>query len=364
MDKEIEKLFRSADKFKASDLHLKVGQPPLLRIKGSVRTLDTKEMARGDIERAVFEIMSDKLKKKLETEGSVDFGYSVENLGRFRINVYRQRGDLSVAARRINHVIPNFKELHLPAALDTISTYQQGLVIISGITGCGKSTTLASLIESINLKRRCHIVTIEDPIEYLFTDKKAFIDQREIALDVPDFHSALKYVVRQDPDVIVIGEMRDSETFEAALAAAETGHLVFVTLHSATITQGFRRILDFFPKELHSQIRAQLSFDLKAVVCQKLLPCLDNKIGRIPAVELMFSNPTTRKLIRDAEEHKLNDAMRAAAEEGMVTFNQSLVKLVNDTLVSREAAFEASPNPDVLKMALKGIALEGTGILT
>ena len=179
-----------------------------------------------------------------------------------------------------------------------------------------------------------------------------------------DFHLALKYVVRQDPDIIIIGEMRDAETFEAALAASETGHLVFVTLHSATITQAFRRILDFFPQELHSQVRAQLSFDMRAVICQKLLPCLDDKIGRIPAVELLFSNPTTRKLIREGEDHKINEALRAAAEEGMMTFNQSLVKLVNDNLVSREAAFEASPSPDVLKMALKGIALEGTGILS
>jgi len=362
-EKEIEKLFKTADKFEASDLHLKVAQPPILRIKGNIRTLDVKELTNEDIVRMTSEILDKRLVERLETQGAVDFGYSVPGVGRFRVNIYKQKGDTSMAARRVNNIIPTFKQLNLPESLERIAAYPQGLIIICGITGSGKSTTLASIVEDINRKRRCHIVTIEDPIEYLFADKKAIINQREIGLDTPDFHTALKHVVRQDPDVIVIGEMRDTETFEAALAASETGHLVFVTLHSATIAQTFRRILEFFPQELHSQIRAQLSFDLKAIICQKLLPCLDEKIGRVPATEIMFSTPTTRKLIREEEEHKINDAMRAAAEEGMMTFNQSLAKLVNDNMVSREAAFQASPNPDALKMELKGISIEGTGIL-
>ena len=362
-DKEIEKLFGTADKFEASDLHLKVAEPPILRIKGNIRTLDLKALTGEDIKRMVSEIMDERLTDRLETEGAIDFGYSVPGVGRFRINIFKQKGNLSMAARRVNNVIPTFKELNLPDCLEQIAAYPQGLIIICGITGSGKSTTLASIVEDINRKRRCHIVTIEDPIEYLLTDNKAIINQREVGLDTPDFHTALKHVVRQDPDVIVIGEMRDAETFEAALAASETGHLVFVTLHSATVSQTFRRILEFFQQELHSQIRAQLSFDLKAIICQKLLQCLNEKIGRIPATEIMFSTPTTRKLIREEEEHKINDAMRAGAEEGMTTFNQSLVKLVNDNMVSREAAFQASPNPEALKMALKGISIEGTGIL-
>jgi twitching motility protein PilT len=361
--KEVEKLFKTADKFQASDLHLKVGQPPILRIKGNIRTLDLKELTNEDIKRMSYEILNEQLATRLESGGAIDFGYTVPDVGRFRINLFKQRGELSMAARRVNNIIPSFKELHLPDSLEKIAAFPQGLIIICGITGSGKSTTLASIIEDINNKRRCHIVTIEDPIEYLFTDRKAIINQRELGLDTPDFHVALKHVVRQDPDVIVIGEMRDSETFEAALAASETGHLVFVTLHSATITQTFRRILEFFPQTLHSQIRAQLSFDLRAIICQKLIQSIDEKIGRTPATEIMFSNPTTRKLIREEEEHKMNDALRAGVEEGMMTFNQSLVKLVNDNMITRELALEASPNPDALKMALKGISLERTGIL-
>jgi twitching motility protein PilT len=231
------------------------------------------------------------------------------------------------------------------------------LILVCGVTGSGKSTTLAAMLEHINDSRRCHIVTIEDPIEYLYRDKKAFVNQREVGIDVEDFKTALKYVVRQDPDVILIGEMRDRETFEAGLAAAETGHLVFGTLHSSTVAATIGRILDLFPAEREKQVRAALRFNLRGVICQKILPSTRKGVSVVPALEIMIATPTVAKLIAEGEDHKLDTVIRGGAEEGMVDFNSSLVRLVKEGLIAEKTALEASGNPEQLKMNLKGIFL-------
>jgi twitching motility protein PilT len=258
----------------------------------------------------------------------------------------------------VNVKIPTFQDLNLPApVLEQIASYNQGLVILAGVTGSGKSTTIAAMIEYINSNQKCHIVTIEDPIEYLYSDKKSFINQREVGVDVDSFKSALKYVVRQDPDVILVGEMRDAETLEAGLQAAETGHLVFGTLHASDVSSTVGRILDLFPADREKQIRQSLSFNLKAVVCQKLLPSCKEGISAVVAQEIMTNNITIQKLILMGEDKKIKDVVRGATQEGMQDFNQALVKLVNENFISKDMALSVSTNPDQLKMNLKGIYL-------
>ncbi len=362
---ELENLFRLTVKYEASDLHIKVGSPPIMRISGKVRKLEAEPFSNQKIKNMLFEILNEKQKRQFEETGDLDFAYGIPKVGRFRVNVFRQRGSISIACRRVNIKIPTFEELHLPAeVMKRIASFKQGLVILAGITGSGKSTTLAAMIEYINSTKRCHIVTIEDPIEYLYSDKKAFINQREVGVDVESFHTALKYVVRQDPDVILIGEMRDPETFEAGLQAAETGHLVFGTLHSSDVSSTIGRILDLFPVDRASQVRQALSFNLKAIICQKLLPSCKEGVGAVVAQEILITNPTVQKLILSGEDKKLRDVARASTQEGMQDFNQSLVKLVKGGFITQQVALAVSPNKDQLKMNLKGIYLgEDRGII-
>jgi len=357
------RLLEAACDFDASDLHLKVGMPPLLRIKGELRPLDMPALKQEDLPKLIYPIMREEQRFVFDDTGDMDFSYTLPGKGRFRINVFRQRGSMSVAIRRVQIRIPTFEELNLPAIFRDIASYHQGLVIVSGVTGSGKSTTLAAMLQHINLTRRCHIITIEDPIEYLFQDEKAFINQREIGIDVASWQTALKYVVRQDPDVILVGEMRDTETFQAGLTAAETGHLVFGTLHSSTVAQTFGRILDLFPRDRHSLIRNSLAFNLRAIISQKLLPSIKQGVGRVPACEIMLLNATIRKLIREEEDKKIVDAIRIGKEEGMQDYTESLRQLVMDELVDRNVAFEVAPNAEALRMALKGISLGESGIL-
>ncbi len=354
----IEKLFAQMERLGASDLHLKAGSPPIFRITGKVRPLDAPPLSGEDVRDLVFAILTEKQRSGFEAEGDLDLAYSLSGIGRFRISVYRQRGSVSVAVRRVQTRIPSFKELHLEtAAMERIATLRQGFVIVAGPTGTGKSTTLAALINHINHHRRCHVVTIEDPIEYLFTDKRAFINQREVGIDVASFRKALKHVVRQDPDVILIGEMRDAETVGTALTAAETGHLVFGTLHASSATQTIERMIDLFPPDREHQIRAGLRFNLRAIVCQMLVPSIKEKVRLVPVQEILMINASARKLIAEGQDQKLVELIRASRTEGMQTFNQALSRLVRGGWVSEEVALSYSPNPEQLRMLIKGIKL-------
>ncbi len=356
---EMENLLRLTAKFNASDLHMKSDAPPYLRISGAIRTLDMPPLSHEKTQGLLFSILSPKQRETLLKEGDVDMAYSVPEVGRFRVNIFRERGKWAAAIRRVNTNIPSFQELNLPAeTMKKIASLTRGLVIVSGVTGSGKSTKLAAIIDYINSTRRCHIVTIEDPIEYLHEDKKAFINQREVGIDVESFSTALKYVVRQDPDVILIGELRDEESVEAGIAAAETGHLVLATLHSSTCAQTFSRLLEFFPAGRQDQIRQGLQFNLKAIISQRLLPCKKEGVKLVPAVEILIVTPIVRKLISEKEDEKITDVIRAGKEQGMQDFTYSLYDLVKRGFLEEEVALAHAPNPEALRMMLSGIMVD------
>jgi twitching motility protein PilT len=361
---EVNKLFRMVMKHQASDLHLKVGQPPMMRLRGDIRRTEIRPLTQEDMERLFYPILKAKHRQILEDEGGVDFSWVVgEDEGRFRVSLFKQRGRLSLVSRRVNNQIPDFKTLGLPDSIEKLCHYNDGLLILAGVTGSGKSTTIASMLDYVNAREPLHILTVEDPIEFVFTDKKSYINQREIGLDTMDWHKALKDAVRQDPDVILVGELRDVETFEAAVHAAETGHLVFGTIHAASAGTTINRILDLFPPEKHNAIRQALANNLKAIVAQKLIKSIKPGVGRVPTNEIMIVNPTIRDLIQKGEDKKIPDAIRIGFLEGMVDFNENLKQLVERGDITREIALEVSPNPDNLKMVLKGIKVAAPGIL-
>ncbi|HEU5118586.1 MAG TPA: PilT/PilU family type 4a pilus ATPase [Isosphaeraceae bacterium] len=368
---EANKLFRMVMKLKGSDLHLKVGLAPSLRLSGVLRQMQLPPLTTADMERLMYPLMTPKQRQTLEDTGGSDFAHIVNDNGvetRFRVNLFKSRGRLSLVARRVNTSIPNFEGLGLPPVLAEIVKADQGIIILAGVTGSGKSTTIASMLNYVNDNERCHIVTIEDPIEFTFTDNKSIINQREVGIDVIDWDTALKHAVRQDPDIILVGEMRDRDTFNAALHAAETGHLVFGTIHASGAPSTISRILDLFPVDMHAAMRQNLAFNLKAVIAQKLLPTAKDfaeKTGmhRVPLCEVMRMSPTVNKLILNEEDVKLAQAIRMGKEEGMVDFTESLRQLVVAEKVERSVAFEVAPNPEALRMALKGIILPESGIL-
>jgi twitching motility protein PilT len=362
----LNKYFKAVIKLKVSDLHLKAGRPAMVRTKGDLRPLSGGPLTGEQIRDGIFEILTEKQRAHFEERGAVDFAYDVGPQGdadRFRVNAFQQRGQMSVAARRVDRNIRDFKQLHLPDSMEKVGEFYQGMVLLAGITGSGKSTTIAALIDYINQRDAVHIVTIEDPIEYLFTDKKAVINQREIGIDVLDFHEALKYLMREDPDIVLIGEMRDVETFSAAVHAAETGHLCFGTIHAASSAQTISRLLDLFPAEERRSIRQALEFNLRAIICQKLVPSVKEGVPLVPAVEIMFSNASVRKLIREERDNEIIDVIRASYDDGMVDFTEHLRRLVEDGYIDHPTAYEAAPNPDELRMALKGIKSASGGIL-
>lgn len=361
---KINVLFRTVMKYEASDLHLKVGLPPMMRFKGVIRKMDAPPISEEQMERMFFEIMNPRLRKILEDTGGADFAHIIgSDECRFRVNVLRQRGHLGMVARRVSTSVPTFAGLGLPPSIELLCKFDQGMIILAGVTGSGKSTTIASMLDYLNEREALHILTIEDPIEYLFTDKKSVINQREVGIDVIDWHTALKHAVREDPDVILVGEMRDRDTFEAALIAAETGHLVFGTIHASNAASTLGRILDLFPADMHQAIRQTLAFNLKAVVCQKLLPSIKPGVFRVPTNEIMILNPTIRDLILKSEDKKIADAIKIGFLEGMLDFTESLRQLVERGDVTKEVAIEVAPNPEALKMALKGIKVATPGIL-
>src|SRR5262249_14055918 len=306
---EINKLFRTVMKYEASDLHLKVGLPAMMRLKGVIRRMDSPPISEEQMEQLIFPIMTPRLRKILEATRGTDLAHAAGSAEqRFRVTTPRQPGPLGPAARRVSNNVPTFAKLGLPPSIEQLCKYDQGMIILAGVTGSGKSTTIASMLDYLNEREQLHILTIEDPIEYLFADKKSVVNQREVGIDVCDWHTALKHAVREDPDVILVGEMRDRDTFEAALIAAETGHLVFGTIHASGAASTLGRILDLFPADMHKAIRQTLVFNLKAVVAQKLLPSIKPGVHRVPTNEIMILNPPIRELIIKGEDKKLPSA--------------------------------------------------------
>ncbi len=360
---QLNRFFKAAVKTGASDMHLKVGQPPKLRIYGELKNTTGEVMTEKRMEELVFEILSPEQKEFFLRTGTLDFAHELDSENRFRINIFRQRGMISLSARRVNSTIPPFEQLHLPPILESIAERGQGLVLVVGPTGCGKSTTIASMIDHINRTRACHIVTIEDPIEYIYKDAKAIVSQREVGVDVQSYEEALKYLMREDPDVVVVGEMRDSQTVTAGMRAAETGHLVFGTMHSANASQCVQRLLDLFPQDERDLVRQTLSLTLNAVISQVLLPCLKEGVDRIPAVEILIANPVVRKLISEKREGDLPSVIRSSQNEGMQDFTDSLCELIKNGSVDPKDAYRFAPNLEELKMALKGIRATSSSIL-
>jgi len=363
---EIDKLFRALVKLQGSDLHLKVGRPPFVRVAGTLRPLNREPIDEDEMVRLIFPMLDERLRRILDEDGGCDFAYVVQIddiRWRFRVNVLQQMGYLGLVARRINNYIPDFEKLFLPPILEDLCKFHQGMILLAGVTGSGKSTTIASMLNWINRNYRKHILTLEDPIEFTFTEDKCLINQREIGIDVKDFMIGMKHAVREDPDVMLVGEMRDRETFETAIQAAETGHLVFGTIHASTAPSTLGRILDLFPSEMHSAIRSAIAFNMKAIIAQKLLPSIKEGVQRVPTCEIMIFNPTVRKLILEGQDHKLPDAIRLGYQEGMQDFTLSLKQLVERRLIDRATAFEVAPNPEALSMALKGIEVKEPGIL-
>ena len=358
------RFFKAATKNEASDLHLKAGQPTKMRIHSKLRNIAGDPMTEEAVEKLVFEIMSKEQKEFFFENGALDFAYQIPDGDRFRINAFRQRGMVSMVARRISSDIPPFESLHVPAVVETIAhESHEGLVLVTGPTGCGKSTTIASMIDHINRTRACHIITIEDPLEFLHNDKKAIVSQREIGIDVPNYEDALRSLMRQDPDVVLVGEMRDNETLTAAMRAAETGHLVFGTLHAASASQTIQRILDLFPQEERELARQTFALTIRAVISQNLLPGIRKEASRIPTTEIMLANPIVRKLIAESREADLPAVIRNCQNEGMQDFTESLRSLVEGEWIDLKVALQYAPNVEELKMALKGIRTTGGGIL-
>lgn len=360
---ELNKFFKAAIKNRASDLHLKVGQPLKLRLFGKLKNTTGEIMTAERMEKLAFEILTPVQKEQFLKHGTLDFAHEIGGEHRFRTNLFRQRGMISLAARCVNTDIPPFEDLHLPKILEDISQSKQGLVLVVGPTGCGKTTTIASMIDYINRNDSCHIVTVEDPIEYLFKDQKAIVSQREIGIDTKDFEEALTYLMRQDPDVVFVGEMRDARTVAAGMRATETGHLVFGTMHSANAAQAVHRLLDLFPQDERDLIRQALATAVRAIVSQVLLPCLKEGIDRVPAVEILIANAATRKLIAEGRESDLPSVIRSSQGEGMQDLTYNLCDLIANGMVDPKDAFRYAPNKDELRMAMKGIKSTASGIL-
>ncbi|MEX1312384.1 MAG: type IV pilus twitching motility protein PilT [Candidatus Sulfomarinibacteraceae bacterium] len=353
----INDILKVAVERKASDVHLKVGAHPVLRMDGRLQVLtEFKRLMQEDTIAMAFSMMSSRQKERFKHQLETDIAYSVPGLGRFRCNIFQQRGSVGIVLRLIPSRIQTFKELMLPPVLERICEEQRGLVLVTGTTGSGKSTSLASMIDYINTRRIEHVMTIEDPIEFLHRDKKSIINQREVDVDTKQFSVALRSALRQDPDVILVGEMRDYETIETALLAAETGHLVLSTLHTLDATETVNRVISVFPPHQQKQIRLQLASVLKAIISMRLLPRADG-LGRVPAVEVLIATAYIRDCIENKEKTKLiRDAItQGTSQYGMQTFDQSLYLLYKNGLITLEEALRRATNPDEFKLKIQGI---------
>jgi len=385
-DMNIDDLLKDTVGAKASDLHLTTGIPPMTRVWGKLTSLNYPALTPEDTFQLAYGMLNTFQKQKFEKNWELDLSYAVEGLGRFRVNVYRQRGSVGVACRVISDAIPSIEELNIPMVLKDMCRLPRGLILVTGPTGHGKSTSLAAMLDFINTERSAHIVTIEDPIEYVHRHKKSMVNQRELGFDTQTFPNALRAVLREDPNVIMVGEMRDLETISAALTIAETGHLVFATLHTANAAQSIDRIVDVFPPHQQQQIRVQLSGVMEAVISQQLLPNLQfierkdrrplaaaaavrssvsgdgrgrlqwpslENLGRVPAVEIMIATPGIRNLVREAKTHQIHTAIQTGAQYGMQTMDQSLYSLYSRRLVSLENALARAIYPDELRKIIE-----------
>lgn len=354
---EINELLKTAISQNASDLHIKVGSPPILRITGELAPMTSEErISQQEAVKIAFSVMSPGQREIFKEKNEIDLAYSVPGLGRFRCNVFIQRGTIGAEFRVIPTRILPFEELNLPAVLHKIAMEERGLVLVTGTTGSGKTTTLATMIDIINMNRTCNIITIEDPIEYLHRDKKSIINQREVGSDTESFSKALRSALRQDPDVILVGEMRDFETIQTALIAAETGHLVFSTLHTIDAAETVNRIIAVFPPYQHKQVRIQLSSVIKGIISMRLMPKADGK-DRVPAVEVMLATTTIKDCILDQDKTKLIPDVIAQGKihYGMQTFDQSLFDLFKSGLITYEEALKRASNPDDFVLRVKGV---------
>jgi twitching motility protein PilT len=346
----------------ASDVHLKIGTPVVFRINRQLIAIECPHPNEAWMNKVVENVAPPHLKQKLLDEREIDFSYFVPEIGRFRTNLFQQRGQWCLAMRYVKTIVPSFEELGLLDQIKKIAESPRGIVLVAGSTGSGKSTTLAAMIEHINATSKKHIIALEDPIEFVFEDNQCVVEQREVGLDTVSFHHALKHVLRQDPDIIMIGEMRDDVSFTAAMSAADTGHLVLSTLHTTNASQSVNRILDFFKAEEREQIRRQLSGTLQAVVCQRMVTTVTGSVT--PALEILINTPIVKKLIEENRLDKLPAAIETGTEDGMITFNQALFNLVKDGKVTQQEALSKASNPQALEMNFKGIFLdEGRRIL-
>ncbi len=341
---------------KASDLHIRVGIRPHLRVNGMLEQIAVDPLTIDDVEAVVGQLLNEKQLERFRRKNEMDLALSVAKLGRFRINMFRQRGTSGIAIRAVNTIVPTFDELNLPPVIGSLAMERRGLIVVTGTTGSGKSTTLASMIEHMNSNRVDNVLTIEDPIEYIYRDKKSIITQREVGADTDSFATALKHALRQDPDIILLGEIRDIDTMSIALTAADTGHLVLTTLHTLNAVETLSRIISFFPPHQHDQIRLLLAGTLKAVVCQRLLSRCDVP-GRVPALEVLVSSAAVRDCIMNKEKTiDIPELIEQGGQQyGMVTFDQSIMRLYRTGMISFEEAMDQCSNPDDFDLRVKGI---------
>jgi twitching motility protein PilT len=358
----LQELLKGMVERRASDLHIRSGTFPIYRVDGNLTQAGIKIISPDFAREVLYHMIAPQQRKVFEATNDVDFSFAVPGLGRFRGNSFRQRGSIAIVLRQIPTKIPDFNELHLPPVMPKFCQLSRGLVLVCGVTGSGKSTTLAAMIEQINNERAEHIVTIEDPIEFLYKDRKSIVSQRELGSDTVSFAEALKHVLRQDPDVILLGEMRDLETTSTAITAAQTGHLVLSTLHTTDAVQTINRILDLYPPHQQAQVRYQLADVLKGVICQRLLPRTNGTGGRVPACEVLVVTALARKAIAENQMHEVQEAIRQGQYYGMQSFHQSLLKLYKEGQVKLEDALEAASNPEELMMAIRGITNSTEGV--
>jgi len=359
---DIRNLLRSMADKDASDIHLKVGTVPIFRIsKELVPQEDYEKLTRTEMTKIISDIANEDQRRQFNEKNEVDYAYIANDIGRFRVNIFKQRGECGIVMRRIKEAIPTFTELNLPKIFEKIAMFDRGIILITGASSSGKTTTLASIVDYINMNKNKHIITLENPIEYIYKDKKAIINQREIGIDAKSFREALRYIMRQDPDIIVIGEMRDKESIAVSLSAAESGHLVLSSFHAEDAAQAIARLLDFFSSTEKNLIRMQLANNLKTITSQRLLKRSDvgdsGEQKLIPAVEVLIVNAVVSKLIRD---NKVKDVYKVlqTGEDGMCSFNMSLVNLYKNKMITKEEALSKSSNPEALKINLKGIYLD------